>query len=124
MHNEQSSASWELYFTTYWWVFAALATIGIVSTGILYFEHVAGRHIVDWCSAICAMLGALIGALQIVLTHSQLGKRNDGNATTAQHLGQVEARLRILESQDAGGKSKTEGAMFFPDFTLTPVTKP
>jgi predicted anti-sigma-YlaC factor YlaD len=115
MHNERASSFWEHYFTTYWWVFAALATIGIVSTGILYFEHVAGRHIVDWCSAICAMLGGLVGALLIVLTHSQLGTRNDGTPS-AQHLRQVEARLQILESQDAVDKRKTKDVMFFGDF--------
>jgi hypothetical protein len=115
MHNERSSLSWEHYFTAYWWAFAALATIGIASTGILYFEHVAGRHIVDWCSVICVMLGGLIGALLIVLTHSQLGKRKD-DGSTAQHLSQVEARLRILESQEPSDKSKTKDVMFFGDF--------
>ena len=119
MHNKRASTTWEHYFVTYWWAFAAPATIGIISTGILYFEHVAGRHIVGWCGAMCTMFGGLIGAFLIVLTHSQLGKQNDGGPT-AQHLRQVEARLRILEHQDAGEKGKTEDVMFLGDFKSGP----
>jgi hypothetical protein len=96
MRNEQQLAFWEDYFTTYWWIFAALCAMGIGAVGILYFEHVSGRQLLEWCSTTCAMLGVLIVALLFALTRSQLRKRYADNATM-HHLAHIERRLQMLE---------------------------
>jgi hypothetical protein len=98
MHDDRAS-SCESYFVTYWWVLAALSAIGTVTVALLYFEHVSGTQLVDWCSAICAMFGLLIGALLIVLTRSLRGWPED-DGTTA-HLRQLETRVDMLEEAQA-----------------------
>jgi len=100
--NDTRASSWERYFVTYWWVFAALGTIAVVMTGLLYLEQDTGKRLIDWCTFTCAMFGGLIGALLIVLTYSyQRKQEEEGRSTT--HLSQLETRVHILEGADEPG---------------------
>lgn len=112
MRNEQQIAFSEDYLTTYWWIFAALCAMGIGAVGIMYFEHVSGRQLVEWCSTSCAMLGVLIAALLFALTRAQLRTRHVENAT-AHHLAHVERRLQMLEEP---ADATDNNVLIFGDF--------
>lgn len=91
-----ASTYWDLYFAPLWWVFAAAATIGIILIAGLYYEHVTGMHLVDWCSTTCAMIGGLVLVLLIMVAHLRDGDRENIDITKRE-LNALEARLQLLE---------------------------
>jgi hypothetical protein len=93
---QMASTHWNLYFVSFWWVFAAAATIGIILVTGLYYELATGIHLVEWCSTTCAMIGVLVVALWIMLAHWLHGDR-ERIATTTQELNDLKTRLRFLE---------------------------
>lgn len=96
--DDSRARSLARYLVTYWWVFAALGTIAIVMSSLLYLEQDTGKRLVDWCGVTCTIFGALIGALLIVLTHSYHRKRFTESWTVAR-LSELEGRVHILEAE-------------------------